>query len=116
MKGKKNSTLFAILAIWHKPSSHRLDYYCCLTKIMEHSKWGKGKMLYASISSAMKTVPHRNDLPIPKPPFNWNNLPSKTAVKYHLHPLVSATFPSSDQELHLIQQWELNDLVHDWNL
>jgi hypothetical protein len=66
--GRRKSMPFGIPMIWREPTNHATDCYFCMTKISGFSKKNKKKIIYPSPPSAMRPVPHSDDVPIPTPP------------------------------------------------
>lgn len=67
---KKKSMPFAVLIVWKEPTNHSSDCYFCMAPsvakgISRKKKWA---VEYANIPSALRPVPHGEDLPIPDPP------------------------------------------------
>ena len=59
---------FAVPMIWREQTDHATDCYFCLTNIKGFSRKNKSKIVYPNCNSALKPVPHGNDLPVPSPP------------------------------------------------
>jgi len=60
---------FALLMIWRKPTDHLTDCYFCIAPPLQHgiTKKKKRTVNYPKISSAIRPVPHTEDLPVPVP-------------------------------------------------
>ena len=65
---------FAVPVVWREPSNHSSDCYFCLTPPMASCTNRKRKQSidYPNIPSAIRPVPHREDLPVPEPPEEYN--------------------------------------------
>jgi len=56
---------FAIPIVWREPQDHSSDCYFCIKGISSKSRH---TVKYPNLPSAMRPVPHSEDLPIPHPP------------------------------------------------
>ena len=65
-KGSRNMN-FAIPMVWREPQDHSSDCYFCITQIKRISSKSKHTVKYPNLPSAMRPVPHSEDLPIPNP-------------------------------------------------
>ena len=61
---------FAVPMVWREPRNHADDCYFCLTKITGFNASSRKKIKYPNLRSAMRPVPHSDDLPVPTPPVN----------------------------------------------
>jgi len=63
---------FAIPLMWRDSSNHSSDYYFCLTPpvAIGRNRKKKQRIDYPNILSAIRPVPHGEDLPVPEPPKN----------------------------------------------
>lgn len=120
LKGKKKHVQFGVPMVWREPTSHLEDCYFCLTKVEGFSKKKKSKIKYPNVPSALRPVQHGENLPIPKPPSEWNdiltddgNYDSENAESVVSDPTYN---PGTHNIPHLIEQNELNDLVRDLHL
>ena len=68
--GKKAAFNFAVPMVWREPRNHTND---CLTNITGFNTSRK-KIKYPNLRSAMRRVPHSDDLPLSTPPVNKNLL------------------------------------------
>ena len=93
-----------------------------LTNITGFNAYSKKKIKYPNLRSAMRPVPHSDDLPVPTPPVNKDLLssldeerPSRedSAVSISLEYIESTYSGTSGNEPHWIMQEELNDLARD---
>lgn len=121
MNGTRKSMPFAIPMIWREPKDHINDCYFCITKIKGFSAKSKHKIKYPDLHSAMRPVSHNEELPIPKPPENF--IYDDAAVQMEVGEAETASTssdinyaPDINDQPHLINQEELNDLVRDLNL
>ena len=67
---------FAVPMVWIEPRNHADDCYFCLTNITGFNASSRKKIKYLNLRSAMRTVPHSDDLPVPTPPVNKDLLSS----------------------------------------
>ena len=58
---------FAIPMMWCEPQDHSLDCYFCITQIKGISSNSRHTVKYPNLPSAMRPVPHSEDLPIRHP-------------------------------------------------
>ena len=75
--GKVKSMPFAVPMIWREPTNHATDCYFCLTNVKGMNKKNKNKIQYPNIPSALRPVPHSDDLPIPVPAAQLDDLPDR---------------------------------------
>ena len=64
---------FAIPMVWWEPKGHSSDCYFCLTNITGITSKSKHALKYPDLPSAIRPVPHSEELPVPRP---WENLTS----------------------------------------
>ena len=74
--GKKAAFNFAVPMVWREPRNHADDCYFCLTNITGFNASSRKKIKYRNLRSAMRPVPHSDDLPVPTPPVNKDLLSS----------------------------------------
>lgn len=124
MHRKKNSMPFAVPMVWREPTDHVRDCYFCITKTEGFSKKQRDKIQYPNLPSAIRPVPHSEELPVPIAPLNLDNIvpgdsssSSESDLQLPKHTTDDTTFlPSTSSEPHLITQNKLNDLVRDLGL
>jgi len=63
--------LLAIPMVWSEPEDHSSDCYFCLTNITGLTSKSKHELKYPDLLSAMRPVPHSEELPVPRP---WEDL------------------------------------------
>ncbi|GFT77789.1 uncharacterized protein TNCV_8051 [Trichonephila clavipes] len=74
-QGKKKSFHFAVPMIWREPKNHSDDCYFCSGSVQGFNlKNMKGISYPTIICSAIRSVPHGPDLPIPSPPDTLDNI------------------------------------------
>lgn len=122
-KGKRKGLPFAVPMVWREPQDHVTDCYFCLVNTKGIGKKNRHKIPYPSIPSAIRPIPHCNELPIPV----FSGFPEATEedsseeeahissnnVSEHEILLEDVTGQSSPQQFN---QTELNDLVRDLGL
>ena len=118
---KGTAMQFAVPMVWREPSNHSSDCYVCLTHPVASGMNRKKKQIieYPNIPSAIRTVPHGEDLPVPEPPKECN-LNSEVEeedtekTRPHEEEPTDPDFKSPASESpHKPTQNELNDLVRD---
>ena len=125
LNGKRKSMPFAVPMIWREPTDHTSNCYSCMVLPVSKgiSKKKKWILEYPNIPSALRPVPHDEELPIPEPPdvllFEPDDEEDDRAsdISAHLNsedPDFDDGFMSSKP--HLISQHELNDLTRDLDL
>jgi len=74
MNRKGMAMPFAVQVVWREPSSHSSDCYFCLTTPVASGMNRKKKQRNddPNILSAIKPVPHGENLPMPEPPKEYN--------------------------------------------
>lgn len=120
------SMAFAVPMIWREPKDHVTDCYFCLIPPIKQGINKKKRMVieYPNLPSAIRPVPHSDELPIPNPPQEYT-LDSDESPDDNVEddlfqpstsqdPDFSAEVPGG--EPHKINQRELSDLIRDLNL
>jgi hypothetical protein len=100
--------------VLREPKDHSIDCYFCLTNITGITSKSKHTVKYPNVPSALRPVPHNEELPIPKPPANVNMDDEDSAIDEADLEQVEASCSSS--EPNLLTQGDLNDLVRNLNL
>ena len=115
-KGSRHMN-FAIPMVWREPQDHSLDCHFCITQIKGISSKSKHTVKYPNLPSAMRPVPHSEDLPIPHPPTHLT-LEDEPEHEAATEVPNNATFETSTSscEPHLLTHGELNDNVRDLKL
>ena len=67
---------FAVPMVRREPRNHADDCYFCLTNVTGFNGSSRKKIKYPNLQSAMRPVPHSDDLPVPTPPVNKDLLSS----------------------------------------
>ena len=62
--------------VWREPQNHVDDYYFCLCKIAGYNKRLKSNIVYPNLKSAIRLVPHCENIPVPTQPeaFDGSNI------------------------------------------
>ena len=113
---------FAVPMIWREPKDHVTDCYFCLTDISGIGSKSKHTVTYPNLPSAMRPVPHSEELPVPQPPENIHLTDEEEEYEPTEHDVEDVTHDptfeasGSSSYPHLITQGDLNDLVRDLNL
>lgn len=120
---------FAVPMIWREPRDHLTDCYFCLTNIAGITSKSQQAVNYPNLPSAMRPVPHSEELPVPKPPekltvseeeeeepMNVGAVDYGDADADDVMQDPSFEASGSSSEPHLLDQGDLNDLVRDLNL
>ena len=108
--------------VWRELRNHADDCYFCLTNITGFNTSSRKKIKYPNLRSAMRPVPHSDDLPVPTHPVNKDllsssdeEMPSRedSAESISLEDIESTYSGTSGNEPHWITQEDLNDLARD---
>jgi len=120
---KGMATPFAVTMVWSVPSNHNSDCYFCLTPVasgMNRKK--KQRIDFPNIPSAIRPVPHGEDLSVPEPPKEYNlnsEMEEEDTEKTGPHE-EEPTDPDfkgpASESPHKLTQNKLNDLVCDLDL
>ena len=107
--------------VWREPKDHYSDCYLCGIKTKGIKRKNRTSLTYPSLDSAIRPVPHSEELPIPV----FEGLPQLESVLSSEDDLFSTNsettiadnaFPPSLLLPQLFSQNELNDLARDLNL
>ena len=108
--------------VWREPQNLADDCCGCLTNITGFKASSRKRIKYPNLRSAMRPVPHSDDLPVATPPVNKDllsssdeGMPSREdcAESISLEDIESTYSGTSGNEPHWITQEELNDLARD---
>ncbi|GBM86163.1 hypothetical protein AVEN_48177-1 [Araneus ventricosus] len=117
LQGKRSRLKFAVPMVWREPTNHVTDCYFYLTDVKRFSSKYKHCIQYPNLHSAMRPVPHSEDLPKPTAPgkYTVNSEEDTSDDPNHQDPdfQLSTSMTCSHHE---ITQEELNDLVRDLKL
>ena len=117
--GKKAAFNFAVPMVWREPRNHADDCYFCLINITGFNASSRKQIEYPNLWSAMRHVPHSDDLPVLTPLVNKDlrfssdeEMPSRedSAESISLEDIESTYSGTSGNE---ITQEDLNDLARD---
>lgn len=108
---------FAVPMVWREPTDHTSNCYFCLTNTTGITNKSKHSLKYPNLPSAIRPVPHSQELPIPNPPESVE-IEENVSFAEELEEKDEAQDPSFElsPEPHLLTQGDLNDLVRDLNL
>ena len=113
---------FAVPMVWREPQNHADDCYFCLINITGFNASSRKKIEYPNLRSAMRPIPHSDDLPVPISLVNKDllsssdeEMPSREdfAESISLEDIESTYSGTSGNEPHWITQEDLNDLARD---
>ena len=116
---------FAVPMVWKEPQNHADDCYFCLTNITGFKASSRKKIKYPNLRSAMRPVPHSDDIPVPTPSVNKDLLSlsheemssrEESAESISLEDTESTYLGTSGNEPHWITLEDLNDLARDFYL
>ena len=112
---------FAIHMLWREPQDNSSDCYFCITQKKGISSKSKHTVKYPNLPSALRPVPHSEELPTLRPPSNLtleDESEHEAATEVPKEEQDDAAFETSTSscEPHLLTQGELNDLVWDLKL
>ena len=63
-QGGRHHPQFAIPMVWREPTNHHDDCYFCSVNVKGHSKKTIKNISYPSLHSAIRPVPHSEELPV----------------------------------------------------
>jgi hypothetical protein len=115
---------FAVPMGLKEPSNNTSDCFFCLTSPVASGRNTKRKQNidYPNIPSAIRPVPHGEDLPLPEPPKEYNlnsEMEEEDTEKTGSHeqePTDADFQGQASGSPHKLTQKQLNDLVGDWEL
>lgn len=116
IKGRKKSLSFGVPMVWREPKNHSDDCYFCSCDLKGFNGKNKKRILYPNLNSAIRPIPHGNDVPIPVPPKEMENVLSSDSEQSLVDSTDPDFTPEAVQKPELFNQMELNDLVRDLNL
>ena len=96
---------FAIPMVWREPQDHSSECYFCITQVKGISSKSKHTVKYPKLPSAMRPVPHSENLHIPHPPTHLTlegESELKAAAGVPKEEQDDATFETSHLPLNLI--------------
>ena len=95
--------------VWREPQNHVNDCYFCLVNTKGHNAKTKHSIQYPSIPSALRPVPHSDEMPIPVyvEPQDGNQVDDTTDISDCDD--LDVDFDNDET----FSQSELNDLVRD---
>ena len=107
---------FGVPMVWREPTNHLNDCYFCMTKISGFSTKNKQNIEYPNLPSALRPVPHSEDVPIPTVPVELNlSLSSSDSSQSAI--VNDDDYTTTDNKApKLMSQSDLDDLVRDLDL
>lgn len=117
--GKRQCMPFGTPMLWSEPTNHTNDCYFCCVNICGFSAKTKQKIAYPECSSAVRPKLHEDESSIPISPNVLPNFLNEDDVESETdEEMVDTNDPDyiSEAEPHIINQYELNDLVRDLGL
>ena len=125
-KGKRKGLPFGVPMVWREPKDHCSDCYFCIVNTKGVGKKNRHMVTYPSVPSAIRPVPHSDELPVPVfNGFSSSEDPDSEEEQAGLrgcqedHQKASEDSSSDTQQSSAPQQFnqpELNDLVRDFGL
>lgn len=122
-QGKNAKLKFGVPMVWREPKNHLDDCYFCLVNVKGFNKKNKQYMKYPSIPSAIRPVPHCDEIPVPVftelAEIDEEALTSSTSLSDDDDEEADAEYKPLDSffdQPSLYSQPELNDLIRDLNL
>ena len=120
-KGKRNGLPFGVPMVWREPRGYATDCYFCMVNTKGVGKKNRHKISYPSIPSAIRPVPHCEELQVPVFSGFSSSVNSDDDQREHegcnnLMVFESESFSDNTNRLsapELFSQTELNDLVRD---
>jgi len=112
-KGEGKCTPFGVPMIWREQTDHVTDCYFCITNVQGFSKKNKNKIKYPNLPSAMRPVPHSDEVEVPVPPVTFDELSTDSD---------SSSTEGNKEDYNddvtpkLMSQSDLDDLVRDLDL
>jgi hypothetical protein len=114
--GKQKHMPFGVPMVWREPTNHLNDCYFCMTKISGFSTKNKQNIEYPNLPSALRPVPHSEDVPISTVPVELNlSLSSSDSSQSAI--VNDDDYATTDNKApKLMSQSDLDDLVRDLDL
>ena len=109
--------------VWREPKNHVDDCYFCLVNVRGFNKKNKQHLQYPNIHSAMRPIPHSDEVPISTftkfPDIDEDQFRSSTSSSnsdddYEKEDIAHKAWNAD--RVSLYSQSELNDLIRDLNL
>lgn len=115
-KGQSKCMPFGVPMIWREQTDHDSDCYFCITNVQGFSKKNKHNIEYPNLPSAMRPVPHGDEVEIPVPPAILDET-STYSDSSSSEDDIDANYDASDSKTPmLMSQSDLDDLVRDLDL
>ena len=114
-KGKKHFT-FGVPLVWREPKNHSDDCYFCSVNVSRAISKTRSSMKYLNLLSALQSIPHSNQLPVPVFKALEISDSESDIVPYEDNKDIDEEFDAPgrfDGIPQLFSQAYLNDLVRD---
>ena len=106
---------FGIPMVWREQQNHHDDCYFCMISTKGFNKRNKSKIIYPNLKSAIRPVPHSDDIPVPTPPLEMqSSLDSESERSESDTEQYQSEMLNDSPEL--FSQAQLNDLTRELNL
>lgn len=118
-KGKSKSMPFGIPMVWREQKNHHDDCYFCMVKPLGKNAQSRKFVQYPNIPSAMRPVPHSDEVPIPAVPLHLLDIRSSETSSSEGKQAEDEEYnPSTSRagKPQCFTQDELDDLVRDLGL
>jgi hypothetical protein len=106
---------FGIPMIWREQMDHTTDCYFCLTNVKGFSKKNRHGIQYPNLASAIRPVPHCDEIKVPVPPTSLQEESSDSSSNSSKED-ADDEYAFTDSKPKLMSQDDLDDLVRDLDL
>ena len=110
---KLKSLPFGIPMVWREQENHLNDCYFCMVSTKGFNKKNKSKIQYPNLKSAIRPVPHCDEIPVPQPPSEIQSSSESEETTSERENFENETNDGSPE---FFSQSELNDLTRELNL
>ncbi|CAG9790538.1 unnamed protein product [Diatraea saccharalis] len=97
--------------IWSEQKDNVSDCYFCQTSIKGINHKSRHTVNYPNLQSAQRPIPHRDDLPVPQPPVNTDDVIDEENVSENSDSDPTFEPSTSNTAPHFVNQNDLNDLI-----
>ena len=114
-KGKQKSISFGVPMVWREPKGHGNDCYFCSCNVSGFNMKNKNNIQYPNLPSAIRSILHQTDVPVPTPPPVLIDVEDSTTSSDLSSSECQSEYECFEGERpRLFSQEELNDLVRSW--